>query len=115
MTNLPKPNPLSAWGLFFCCCGYIWTIISYFQVATSINTMLGSQKAQGWAVLIPIYGQIHISEMVNSLNQIIEKENLDVQPIQENMLLNILFSPMTLMWLFKGNLDVVNAIEAKSK
>mgnify|MGYP001307054885 FL=1 len=115
MTNLPKPNPISAWGMFFCCCGYIWTIISYFQVATSINTMLGSQKTQGWAVLIPIYGQIHISDMVKSLNQIIEKEKLDIQPIQENMVLNILFSPITLMWLFKGNLDVASAIEAKSK
>ena len=115
MNNLPKPNPISAWGVLFCCCGVIWTYISFFQVATSINTMLGTQKAQGWAVLIPIFGQIHISEMVKSLNQVIEKENLDIQPIQENMILNILFCPLTLMWLFQGNLDVATAFESKSK
>ena len=77
--------------------------------------MLGTQNAQGWAIFIPIYGQIHISEMVKFLNQVIEKENLEIQPIQENMILNIVFCPLTLMWLFQGNLDVVNAIEAKSK
>ena len=37
------------------------------------------------------------------------------QPIQENMILNFLFSPITLFWVYKGNEDVVNAIEAKSK
>jgi len=118
MTDLPKPNPISAWaflGSCFCCPVFVWTMISYFQVATSINTMLGTQKIQGWAILVPIYGQIHISDMVKSLNQIIEKEELNIQPIQENMVLNILFSPLTLMWLFQGNLDVVNAIEEKSK
>ena len=117
MTNLPKPNPISAWAMLggVCCCPtFIWTMISYFQVATSINTMLGTQKIQGWAILVPIYGQIHISDMVKSLNQIIEKEKLDIQPIQENMVLNILFCPITLLWVFQGNLDVVNAIESKS-
>lgn len=118
MNNLPKPNPVSAWaflGIGCCCPTFIWTYISNFQVATSINTILGTERVQGWAILVPIYGNLHISEMAKALNEIIEKEKLDVQPIQENMILNFVFFPLTLFWVYKGNEDVVNAIEAKSK
>ena len=46
--------------------------------------------------------------------QLIESKKLDVAPIQENMVLNILFCFIPYMWLFKGNLDVVEALEKQA-
>ena len=115
MNNLPKPSPISAFAIFFCGCGYIWTLISFFQVAGGINRMLGANRVHGWAVLVPIYSNLHISDMANALNEVIDKEGLQCPRVQENMILNFLFPMITLFWLFQGNANVANALEAKGK
>lgn len=114
MNPLPKVAPVSAWGLFICCFGVIWTYISYFSMCSGINQMLREEKAQGFSCLVPFWGSLYCDDLANMLNEIIQKEELAVTPMEKpNMVLCFLFVFLPLSEIFTKYNEVATAFEAK--
>jgi len=114
MNPLPKVAPASAWGMFMCCFGIIWTWISYFGMCSGINQMLREEKAQGFSVLVPIWGSLYCETLADLLNEIIQKEGLAVAPVEKpNIVLCFLFVFLPWSELFTRYNEVATAFEAK--
>jgi hypothetical protein len=114
MNPLPKVAPASAWGVFICGVGVIWTWISYFGMCSGINQMLREEKAQGISVLIPIWGSLYCETLADLLNEIIQKEGLAVAPVEKpNIVLCFLFILLPWSELFTRYNEVATAFEAK--
>jgi len=111
--ELTRVSPASAYASFCCCVGYIWTIISYIQVCSGINTLNKNAKIKSWTIFIPIYFNIYISNIVKSLNEIIEEKSLNVAPITNNVILNFLFPFVPLFNIFKLYNLIVESMELK--
>ena len=114
MNPLPKVAPASAWGIFICFVGIIWTIISYFGMCSGINQMLREDKAQGFSILVPIWSIIYPATLADLLNEIIQKEGLSVTPVEKpNIVLCIFFIMLPWSELFTRYNEVATAFEAK--
>ena len=114
MNPLPKVSPASAWGVFICGVGVIWTVISYFGMCSGINKMLGEDKAVGFSILVPIWSIIYPATLADLLNEVIQKEGLSVTPVDKpNIFLCLIFIMLPWSNLFTRYNEVASAYEAK--
>ena len=114
MNAIPKVSPASAWGIFICFVGIIWTYISWFSACSGINRMLGEDKVPGFSILIPIWGNLVTAELADHLNAVIQKEGLQIQPVEKpNIVLCILFLFVPLMQIWGDYNRVADAYNAK--
>ena len=84
-----KYNPLAAFSYFLCGCGGIWGLITVFQLCDSINRARGNQNCQGWAQLVPIYGNLHYSQIITELNTLIDEHDVETSKVDDNVFLNL--------------------------
>lgn len=99
--TLPRISPASAFGVFMFGFGYIWTIISYFQLCGSINKLNLAAKLKGWTMFVPIYGFLYLSTIVSEMNYVIKKNKLqNVKPIEDNQLQNFILPFLSLYKIF---------------
>ena len=114
MNAIPKVSPGSAWGIFICFVGIIWTWISWFGACSGINRMLGEDKAQGISIIIPIWNIIYPGTMADLLNEVIQKEGLQIQPVEKpNIFLCIIFIMVPWMQIFGDYNRVADAYNTK--
>jgi len=76
--------------------------------------MLGEDKAVGFSVFIPIWGNLHIGDLADHLNAVIQKEGLQIQPVEKpNIVLCFLFILVPWMQIFESYNRVADAYNAK--
>lgn len=88
--QLPTFAPFAAWSWVICCFGWVWGIIVWFQLCNAINAASGTTRCQGISIIVPIWWAIHFGDVCTTINEIIAAHGLPVQPIQNNIALNIL-------------------------
>jgi hypothetical protein len=88
--QLPTFHPFAAWSWVICCVGWIWGTIVWFQLCNAINSALGTNRCQGFSMLVPIWGSLHMAEVTDAMNELIANQGLPIQPVQKNMILNFL-------------------------
>ncbi len=98
---LPTYPPFAAFSWVICCAGWIWGIIVWFNIASQLNRLSGSNRVQAASVIIPIWWAIHLQEVNATVNAIIATRQLPVQPLTNNTALNILFPYVPYMNIIK--------------
>ncbi len=89
--KLGRVTPISAFAVFACIIPIIWTYIEFFRLTSLANQLRNKHDFQGWSLLIPIYGSLHLVTIAKELNVFIRENNLQVAPANENLFLALFF------------------------
>jgi hypothetical protein len=109
-----KFNPLAAWGVFFCGCGGIWTLITWLQFFGEVNKATGRNTAQAWTILIPIFHGLELSKVIAEVNGLIDQHGVETEKVNDNMVLNILFYLIPFYSLLKAWGAIADKLNAQS-
>jgi hypothetical protein len=109
-----KFNPLAAFGPFFCGCGGIWTLITFFQFCDAVNKATGRTTAQGWTIFIPIFSGLELSKIIAEVNGLIDQHGVQTEKVGDNVILNILFFLFPFYSLLKAWGAVADKLNAQS-
>lgn len=102
--KFPRLVPTSAFGVFICCVGGFWTLISFIQLCDGLKKIGKEYELQGWACFIPIYINLYLTTVVETLNQIIVDYKLNIPQLSDNVALNFLFPVIPLYNIFQLSL-----------
>lgn len=76
--------------------------------------MLREDRTHGFAIFIPIWGNLYVGELADCLNEIIQREGLATHPVEKpNIVLCFLFVMVPWMQLFESYNRVADAYNAK--
>ena len=91
MNKLGRLNPISVFGILFCCVGFIWTIMEHIRYCNLVNELRNQTSLEWWPVFVPVYGNIYLTTMAKELNSFILEKNLSVPPANDNIVLAFIF------------------------
>lgn len=111
--DLPRVSPVSAFGLFMCCVGHLWTILSYMQTLGGINRVNPNANLQWWTILVPIYNAVYLSKVVQALNETAADNNVPGQPVADNLIFHLFLPFLSFYNIFNRWNEVADAIEGK--
>ena len=112
--SLPTFPVFAAWGWVICCVGYVWEVIVWFKLCAAINSASGTNRCQGIAHLVPIWGGLHMADVCATMNEMIEAHGLPVQPVKnQHVILNILLPSITFASLITTWNEIAAAANAR--
>ena len=110
-SKLENVNPISGFGVFICCVGLIWTLMSVFTVMGNLNTLQSKTKLSPIALFVPVWGIIMVYQMVVAQNDLIDERRLNVEKVNPFLVL-FLGSYYFNYAFFKAHNDVIAALQA---
>jgi len=109
--KLPRVAPISAFAIFCCLIGYFWTIINYVQMCSGIKLIKKNAQTNIWTIFLFVFSFIGYSNIIKILNEIIEENNLNIMPLENNDITNFIFPYIPLSNIFKHYNNIVEAME----
>lgn len=113
VSRLKEISPTSAFGVFICFVGSIWTTISFFSLCDQVGKIDRKYNLNGFVWFIPIYVNIYFKTVNETLNQIIKDKKLKVDEIKNNTALNFLFSCVPMYKMFKTWNEIMYKLEGR--
>ena len=113
--KLPRTNPIAAFGICFCCVGYIWTILEYMKLCNAINKVKPDARLEFFWMFVPILNGLKLSDTIKALNALNKEKGVGVPDVMDNVILNIFFGFYPMYLCFGAWNKIADKIEGGAK